>query len=127
MSIPSSSLVTQARRCCLHVCLVVMSFCSDLSRTRGTTGLQPDRGGYNAGLQPDRGLRFLRYSLRFSIHGPAIEYGPSKTPSNYLRDLLPYSFHVLRDPSLTEYGPLKTADGPSNYLRDPGFLTRVVF
>ena len=26
--VPSSSLVTHARRCCLHVCLVVMSFCS---------------------------------------------------------------------------------------------------
>ena len=51
-----------------------------LSRTRGTTGLQPDRG-----------LRFLRYSLRFSISIIMVD-GPSKTadgPSKYLRDLLP--------------------------------------
>ena len=40
-----------------------------LSRTRGTAGLQPDRGL--------RFLRYYRYSHRFSIHGPAIHRVPT--------------------------------------------------
>ena len=79
------SLVTHARRCCLHICLVVMSFCS-VAR-----GVQ--RGCSQTVVSASFVVTLTDTVIVFpSMVQPYILYGPSKTadgPSKYLRDLLP--------------------------------------